>query len=138
MSDSPLDLLDLLAETADDDCGALVVFGGTVRRDDGVRRIDYSAYLPLAIRVLQEIEAEVCARFEVARCRIVHRIGAVALGELSVIVVVRAPHRGEAFRGAQYAIDELKQRLPVWKEEQLAGAASRFVAGVPLAVGEVS
>lgn len=132
LSHESLDLTALLAETADAESGALVVFGGTVRLDDGVRQIDYTAHAPLAEKVLREIEHEACSRFAIRRCRILHRLGPVTLGELSVLVVVRAPHRPDAFKAAQYAIDELKQRTPIWKEEHTA-ASSRFVEGVTLA-----
>lgn len=132
LSDQPLDLFQLLQETADEECGALVVFGGTVRLDDGVRQIDYTAHAPIAEQVLREIEIEACKRFAALQCRIVHRLGAVALGELSVLVLVRSPHRPAAFKAAQYAIDELKRRAPVWKEEHVEGGDSRFVEGVPL------
>lgn len=126
-----LDLAQLLAATEDPDCGALVVFGGTVRLDDGVSSIDYTAYEPLAEKTLAEIEAETCARFGVKHCRLAHRLGAVALGELSVLVVVRAGHRPEAFEAARHAIDELKKRAPIWKEEHAKGS-TRFVEGTPL------
>lgn len=129
---SELDMAALLAETADAESGALVVFGGTVRLDDGVRQIDYTAYAPLAEKVLREIEQEACTRFDIRRCRILHRLGPVTLGELSVLVVVRAPHRPDAFKAAQYAIDELKQRTPIWKEEHVS-TSTRFVEGVTMA-----
>ena len=70
LTEYSLDLATLLAETADTESGALVVFGGTVRCDDGVRQIDYTAHAPLAEKVLREIEAETCARFAIRRCRI--------------------------------------------------------------------
>ena len=127
----PLDVQTLLDATADPECGALVVFGGTVRLDDGVQQIDYTAYAPLAEKTLAEIEQETCARFGVRHCRLAHRLGAVALGELSVLVVVRAGHRPQAFEAARYAIDELKKRAPIWKEEHAQGT-TRFVEGVPL------
>lgn len=125
-----LDLAQLLADTADVQCGALVVFGGTVRLDDGVQQIDYTAYVPLAEKTLAQIEQETCARFGVRHCRLIHRLGAVALGELSVLVVVRAAHRGQAFDAARYAIDELKKRAPIWKEEHFKNGRSGFVEGV--------
>lgn len=127
----PLDLAAVLAATEDPDCGALVVFGGTVRLDDGVQQIDYTAYEPMAEKTLAEIERETCRTFGVKHCRVLHRLGAVALGELSVLVVVRAGHRPEAFEAARHAIDELKKRAPIWKEEHTQ-AEKRFVEGVPL------
>ena len=92
----------------------------------------YEAHVALAEKVLQDLEAEVLARFPVRQCRIVHRIGPLALGEVSVYVVVRAGHRGEAFDAARYAIDETKQRVPIWKEEHYVDGASRYLDGTPL------
>lgn len=131
----PLDLTSLLAASADPNCGALVVFGGTVRNEnDGrpVKGMDYSAQAALAEKTIAEIESETCQRFAVSQCRIVHRLGKLALGELSVLVVVRAAHRDAAFAAARYAIDTLKQRVPIWKKEHYLDGKSRFLEGVPL------
>jgi len=131
----PLDLAALIAETEDPSAGALVIFSGTVRNEnDGlpVNGMTYEAHVPLAEKVLKELEAEVLARFPVSQCRIVHRVGPLALGEVSVYVVVRAGHRGEAFDAARYAIDETKQRVPIWKEEHYVDGASRYLEGTPL------
>lgn len=130
-----LDFNRLLQETEDPASGALVIFSGTVRNEnDGkpVRAIRYEAHITLAEKVLRELEEEVLSRFKVRRCRIQHRIGTMQLGEISVAVVVRAAHRAEAFAAARYAIEELKQRAPIWKEEHYETGASRFLAGTPL------
>jgi molybdopterin synthase catalytic subunit len=128
----PLDLADLMAETEDDECGALVVFGGTVRLDNNnreVESIDYSAYGPLAAKTLAEIEAETVARFAARACRIQHRSGRLSLGETSVYVVVRAKHRGQAFDAARHAIETLKQRAAIWKNEHYADGTSEYMQG---------
>jgi molybdopterin converting factor subunit 1 len=85
--------------------------------------LDYEAFEELALRVLAEIADEVAARFGVVRVAIVHRVGSVAVGESSVAIVAGAPHRGEAFAAARYAIDELKARAPIWKSERFADGA---------------
>lgn len=129
------DLFALLEETADDRCGALAVFGGTVRLDnDGkkVTAIDYSAYEPLAVRALQEIEQEAIKRFGIQQCRLTHRTGKIGLGELSVLVVVRAGHRPEAFEAARWAIDTLKERVPVWKQEHYADGSTEYLKGTEI------
>ena len=131
----PLVLASLLEASATPAAGALVVFGGTVRDvNDGraVTGIEYTAYEPLAERALADIEAETCARFAVESCQLRHRIGELVLGDLSVLVVVRAAHRDAAFAAARFAIDTLKQRVPVWKEERYAEGDSRFLEGQPL------
>lgn len=136
VQESPLELEPLLRETADPASGALVVFYGTVRdHNDGrpVRSMAYEAHVSMAEKVLAAIEAEVLEKFDVRRCRIVHRIGHLALGEPSVIIVVRSGHRADAYAASRYAIDELKQRAPIWKEEHYADGDSRYLDGVPLA-----
>lgn len=133
--DTSFDLAALLSETEDVSSGALVIFYGTVRdENDGqpVHSMTYEAHVALAEKVLAEIEQEALTRFQVRRCRIQHRIGLLQLGEPSVIIIVRAAHRGAAYDASRYAIDELKQRAPIWKEEHYVGGESRYLDGVPL------
>ena len=135
--ETPLDLAALLTETEDAASGGLVIFCGTVREENEGRPVTgmtYEAHVALAEKVLREIEAEVLDRFPARRCRIQHRIGSMQLGEISVIVVVRAPHRAEAFAGARYAIDAVKQRAPIWKKEHYVNGESRYLEGTPLQV----
>ncbi|TXH04204.1 MAG: molybdenum cofactor biosynthesis protein MoaE [Nevskiaceae bacterium] len=136
LTEKSLDLETLLTQTEDPACGALVVFGGTVRLDDGVQAIDYTAYAPLAEKALAEIEQETLQRFDIRHCRLVHRTGLLRLGELSVLVVVRGGHRGPSFEAARWAIDTLKARVPVWKEEHYRGGRSTFVEGQPIQQGD--
>lgn len=135
LSPEPLSLDALLAQTVDPTCGGLVVFSGDIRNHNEGRHaiaITYEAHETLASKVLATIEREVLERFDCAQCRIVHRLGRVEVGQSSVLIVVRAPHRAAAFEGARYAIDELKERVPIWKEEHYAEGDSRFLDGVPL------
>lgn len=135
ITESPLSIDPLIAATCDPRCGALVVFGGTVREHNDGRPVDgmrYEAHVELAARTLAALEAEVCERFGVLQCRIQHRIGTLALEELSVVVVVRAAHRDAAFEAGRYAIDTLKERLPVWKHEHYTDGDARYLDGAPL------
>lgn len=135
LTEQPLSLAELLAETDDPRCGALVVFEGVVRNHHDGRAVDameYTAYAPLARRELAELEAHTRQRFGVPVCRIVHRIGRLEVGEASVLVVVRAPHRGDAFDAARHAIDTLKQRVPVWKHDFFADGEARWQEGTSL------
>lgn len=135
ITDGELALDSLLEETENPSCGALVVFEGVVRdHHDGreVARMQYTAYEPLAEKVLAELEMETKERFAVAECRIVHRTGDLAIGEASVVVVVRSAHRDSAFDAARYAIDTLKQRVPVWKRDFYSDGSSAYQDGVPL------
>ncbi|MBA2664659.1 MAG: molybdenum cofactor biosynthesis protein MoaE [Bradymonadaceae bacterium] len=138
LSEAPLDLLALLAQTDDAHCGGLVVFSGDIRDHNLGRRvvaITYEAHEPIAAGVLAAIEQEVLTRFATRRCRIQHRIGRVEVGQSSVLVVVRAAHRAAAFEGARYAIDELKERTPIWKQEHYEEGDSQFLDGVPMREG---
>ena len=136
LTDAPLEgalLQALLDETANADAGALVVFGGTVRFDGRVQAIDYSAYAPLAIKTLRELEAAALARFaEVKAVRIVHREGLLKVGELSVLVVLRSAHRAQGFEAAAWVMDTLKKRVPVWKQEHYTDGSKEFLEGTPL------
>jgi molybdopterin synthase catalytic subunit len=103
-------------------CGAVVTFTGTVRDHadgrEGVSRLEYEAYHEQVLPKLREVAAAVRDRWPtVGRIALLHRVGMVALGEPSVLVVVSAPHRAEAFAAARHAIDTLKETVPIWKRE---------------------
>lgn len=135
LQSEPLELDALLEQTQDPGSGALVVFSGTVRNHfegQSVERLEYSAHPALVEKVLAELEQDVINRFGVLQCRIVHRQGTLEIGDDSVFVVVRSAHRGDAFDAARYAIDELKQRAPVWKREHYADGSVDYQEGVPL------
>lgn len=108
------------------DCGAVVVFTGTVR-DHAEGRTDvvaltYEAYEEQAVPRLEAIADEVQRRWpSVGRIAALHRLGRLALGEVSVLVAVSAGHRPEAFEAARYAIDALKASVPIWKQEHWTG-----------------
>ena len=136
LSEGPLDLDRLLAGSEDARAGALVVFGGTVRNHhDGraVTHLSYSAYAPLAEKLIRGIEAETVAQFGVHHCRVVHRTGSLGIGEYAIYAVVRAAHRKEAFAAARYAVDRVKHEVPIWKEESYADGGSAFVQGCCIA-----
>jgi molybdopterin synthase catalytic subunit len=110
-------------------CGATVVFTGTARDHadgrPGVYRLEYEAYDDPALVRLRAIAAEVHRRWPVVgRVAMLHRTGVVELGDAAVVVAVSAPHRGEAFEAARYAIDELKRTVPIWKRESWDGGES--------------
>jgi molybdopterin synthase catalytic subunit len=126
----PIDLGALIERVRSDACGAVVTFIGVVRAvsDDGrpVEGLTYEAYPALALPEMRAIGAEASQRFGGVRVAIVHRVGALALGEVSVAIVVAAAHRGVAFDACEHAIDELKRRLPVWKKEHYVGGGARW------------
>ncbi len=110
-------------------CGATVTFTGTARdhasgRPD-VRRLEYEAYEEAAVARLSALVATARQRWPVlGRIALLHRVGVVELGAAAVVVAVSAPHRGEAFEAARWAIDELKRTVPIWKRESWAGGES--------------
>jgi molybdopterin synthase catalytic subunit len=108
------------------DCGAVVVFGGTVRNHSegrpGVSELEYEAYEDQVERRLHDIVAETKARWpSVGRVALLHRFGVLAVSDCSVIVAVSAGHRAEAFDAARYCIDTLKRTVPIWKRERWSG-----------------
>ena len=137
LSDAPLDpaaALDGVAGAG----GAACVFAGTVRNENRgrpVASLTYEAHGPVGERVLSELEEEAEAREGVRRCRIAHRTGTLEVGEVSVVVAVAADDADAAAEAAEGAMDELKERLPVWKEERYADGESRWLDGSPLRAG---
>ena len=125
------------------DCGAVVVFSGTVRdhaeHRTGVTRLDYEAYEGQVEPRLAAIEAELRRRWpESGRVALLHRIGPVRLSEVSVIVAVSAPHRDEAFEAARFGIDSLKATVPIWKQEHWEGGTDWAMAATDVAaVGDL-
>ena len=103
------------------DCGAVSTFIGTTRVDEAggnsVEYLEYEAYRPMADRKLEEIGAEIEGRWDVGHVAIVHRIGRVGPGEASVAIVVASPRRGPAFEASRYAIERIKEIVPIWKRE---------------------
>ncbi len=109
-------------------CGAVVVFSGTIRDHaegrDGVEHLTYEAYREQVIPKFTEIAAELRRRWpDTGRVALHHRLGRMEVGESSVLTVVSAPHRPEAFEAARYAIDAIKEAAPIWKHEVWADGA---------------
>lgn len=110
--------------------GAVVVFEGLVRNYHGdrpVAALDYEAVEGLALQTFAAIEQEAVAMFGLSRVIAVHRVGRVSAGDPAVWVGVASPHRDAAFAGCRFVIDELKQRLPIWKKEVYEDGAVRWV-----------
>jgi molybdopterin synthase catalytic subunit len=110
--------------------GGFCCFEGWVRDTHAGRsvlRLDYQAYAELAQREGERIVAEACERFGVVDARCEHRVGTLGLGEVAVWVGVAAPHRDAAFAACRYIIDEIKQRVPIWKREHYAEGDSGWI-----------
>lgn len=133
---SPLDLAALVSAVADAEHGGATTFIGTTRREGGGRAVEaivYEAYEELARLELGRIVEEAQARFG-ARVALAHRVGRVAVGEPSVIVAASAPHRPAAFAACRFGIDELKARVPLWKQMIYADGGDEWVDGRDAAV----
>jgi molybdopterin synthase catalytic subunit len=118
--EGPIDELRLEEAVRTEHDGAVIVFRGVARRYSRGRdviHLEYEAYPEMAEKVMQDIGEEIKSKWPVSGVAIVHRTGVLKIGEASVAIAVAAPHRGEAFAAAQYAIDRLKQVVPIWKKE---------------------
>ncbi|HEY0581232.1 MAG TPA: molybdenum cofactor biosynthesis protein MoaE [Chloroflexota bacterium] len=118
--EGPLEGLDLEAEVRTEADGAVIVFRGVARRFSRGRdvvHLEYEAYPEMAEKVMAQIGEEMKARWPITGVAIVHRTGVLEIGQASVAIAVSAPHRGEAFQATQYAIDRLKEIVPIWKKE---------------------
>lgn len=129
---APLSIEEIYALADEPANGAVVVMNGMVRdRTDGkpVVALEYQAYQPMAMRVFQQIAADIRDRWpDVNRVVIHHRIGRLEIGEISVSVAVGSPHRSEAFDACRYGIDTLKHNAPIWKKEHWADGSSSWVS----------
>jgi molybdopterin synthase catalytic subunit len=110
--------------------GAICTFQGTVRAEgseDPLVALEYSAYEEMALREMERVRAEALAKFPVIEVFLVHRLGRLAVGEVSVAVVVSAAHRDAAFAACRYSIDEIKAKAPIWKKEIRASGRNVWV-----------
>jgi molybdopterin synthase catalytic subunit len=121
LTTAPLSEPALVAAVEDGGAGAIVLFSGVVRDQTGGRRVkflEYEAHAPMAVAKMREITATARQRFPgVRKLAIVHRIGRLEIGESSVLIAVSTAHRGEAFEACRFAIDTLKETVPIWKKE---------------------
>jgi molybdopterin synthase catalytic subunit len=126
----PIDYADLTEQVRSPRAGAVVLFLGTVRELTNGRAtasLDYEAYPSMAETMLAELEAETRSRWPVVEMALVHRLGHLELGEVSVAVAVSCPHRGQAFEAARYAMDRIKEVVPIWKQENWADGTKEWV-----------
>lgn len=133
---------DVLARVGAREDGATLLFLGMVRdHADGrpVTGMTYEAYEEMATPVLREIAQEAAQRIGSDRVAVVHRVGDLTIGEVSVAIAVSSPHRAESYDASRYVIEEIKKRLPVWKKEHYVDGAQEWVDGtVPPRAGAAS
>jgi molybdopterin synthase catalytic subunit len=126
----PIDYTALTEQARSPLAGAVILFLGTVRELTGDRRtvaLDYEAYPGMAEKLLEQVEAEARARWPITNAALVHRLGHLELGEISVAVAVSCPHRDQAFEAGRFMIDTLKERVPIWKKENWADGSTEWV-----------
>lgn len=104
----------------DNSCGGLALFVGTVRnntKNKEVKALEFSSYEPMAVKEMKLIAENALELFGIERIAIHHAIGKLEVGEVPVIISVSSAHRDAAFKACQYAIDTLKETVPIWKKE---------------------
>jgi molybdopterin synthase catalytic subunit len=132
VSADPLSVDEALRFVADPGAGGTCVFVGTVRdRSDAgeVTGLTYEAWDDLAVKRLHQIAEELFSSWPVRKASILHRTGAVGVGEASVVIAASAPHRADAFDACRHGIERLKADVPIWKKEALTSGDSRWVMG---------
>ena len=120
LTEDPIDVSLVLSRVASERAGANVLFTGTTRQEtDGLRTdwLEYDAYEPLARKELVRLHEQAVVRFQIIKCSIVHRLGKVSVGEVSIAVAVSAIHRAEAFASASWLMERIKADVPVWKRQ---------------------
>ena len=125
--DHPIDPAATLRALAGPSDGAVALFLGIVRdHHEGRRvvRLEYQAYPEMALQVMRRIAAEARSRFGASSVALIHRVGTLNVGEVSVAVAVASPHRGEAFAACRHAMERLKHEVPIWKKEHGEGGES--------------
>ena len=118
-----------------DGCGAVVTFVGVVRGDvderHAVQALFYDAYPEMAESLIQQLVSEAKARWSLENVAVQHRLGLVAVGQISVVVVVAAQHRAQAYAASQFLIERIKHDVPIWKREHYDDGTSQWMTGAP-------
>lgn len=132
--DEPIDYIAVVEAARDPRAGAVCLFLGTVREITGDKvttRLEYEAYPEMALKCMARLEAEARARWPLLGVAMVHRVGRLELGEVSVAIAVSSPHRPEAFEAGRWLIDAFKRDVPVWKREIWADGSEEWVHPAP-------
>lgn len=132
LTDKKISIDDILDHLEDSGSGGVVLFLGRVRdhaEGKAVQEMDYEAYPNMAIAKMREIETSASEKWPIRKIAIVHRTGNLKLGEVSVVVAVASAHRKDAFEACRFAIDTLKETVPIWKKEYFVDGEA-WVEGV--------
>lgn len=129
ISEKPLDIVGLLAQSHDPKAGALVLFSGDVR-DNNVGKevawLEYEAHTSLASKMIKEILDEAITKWKLNLAIAQHRIGKVDVGESAVVVITSSPHRKEAYQANRHIIDRIKHEVPIWKCEAFSDGTKQW------------
>ena len=139
VTSEPLDANELMRAVRNDESGAVVLFHGVARNHSEGRRVlalDYDAYPALAETKLREVAGEVRRRWPITGIAVLHRTGRLEIGETSLLVAVSSAHRQEAFEACHYAVDRIKQVVPVWKKEIWEDGTGEWAPGYPIELQE--
>ena len=130
ITESPIDHAAITDRVRSNLAGAVCTFLGTVRELTGDRQtaqLEYEAYPAMALATMAELEREARARWPILDAALVHRVGRLDLGEISVVVAVSCPHRADSFEACRWLIDRLKEVVPIWKREVWADGTEEWV-----------
>ena len=135
ITSNEIELGDVIRAVEVGDAGAIVHFLGVVRNNTEGREVsylEYEAYPPMAEKKMAEIAQEIHEKWGLDRVAMIHRVGRLEIGEVSVVVAVASPHRKEAFEACHYAMNRLKQIVPIWKREVWADGEEEWVKPDPV------
>ncbi len=130
LTQQTIDVAALLDSVQSPSAGAVILFLGTARETTDGRQtasLDYECYPEMAEHKLAELESQARRRWPLVECCVVHRLGHLELGEISVVVAVSSPHRDDAFAAGRWLIDTIKQDVPIWKRENWADGTTEWV-----------
>jgi len=133
ITNSPLDAAAVIALVKSDTAGAVNVFVGTVRnitKNKPVIKLEFEAYEAMALKEMNKIAQQVKERWPINAMAIHHRLGDLSIGDIPVVIAVSTPHRQQSFEACQFAIDELKKTVPIWKKEFFSDG-SQWVSAHP-------
>ena len=130
LTNDPIDSQALIDRVSTPSCGAVCLFLGTVREfthDKRTTHLIYEAYPEMALKQMRAILEEAATHWPVPRLGVIHRLGPLGLGEVSIAVAVATPHRGESFEACRWIMDTIKERVPIWKQENWSDGTTEWV-----------
>ena len=137
ITDEPIDLQKFFSGASPPSCGAAASFVGMVRNHDhgrAVKSLYYDCYLSMAEKIIKALIEEAKARWDVEKVLVSHRIGHLEIGEVAVAIAVSSAHRAEAFEACRFMIEQIKEKVPIWKKEIFEDGMSEWVSCAHAAV----